>query len=86
MFVSYRKYKKLLDHSNHMTECFFEEERKRKQQAEQFDAALGKAIFEKNEYKKMYYDEFQKRIELLDLIKQDKESQKQIENFIKSQR
>lgn len=47
MFVSYRKYKKLLDHSKHMTECFFEEERKRKQQAEQFDAALGKAIFEK---------------------------------------
>jgi glycyl-tRNA synthetase beta subunit len=83
MLISYRKYKKLLDHSNHMTECFFAEERKRKQQAEQFDAALGKAIFEKNEYKKMYYDEFQKRIELLNTIRQGEEKAKLVEEYLK---
>ena len=84
MFVSYRKYKKLLDHSNHMTECFFEEERKRKQQSEQLGEALGKAISEKNEYKKMYYDEFQKRVELLDAIRRSEESAKLIEQHINS--
>ena len=67
MFVSYRKYKKLLDHSNHMTECFFEEERKRKQQAEQFDAALGNAIFEKMNIKKCIMMNFKRELSCLTL-------------------
>jgi hypothetical protein len=85
MFVSYIKYKKLLDHSNRMTEEMFKEARLRERQAKEFALEYDKVVKEMQEYKKMYYDEFQKRIELLDLIKQDGESQKQIENYIKSQ-
>lgn len=73
MFVSYIKYKKLLDHSNRMTEEMFKEAHLRENQAKEFAIEYDKIVKEMQEYKKMYYDEFQKRIELLDLIKQDEE-------------
>ena len=85
MFVSYMKYKKLLDHSNRITEEMLREKNLRENQAKEFALEYDKIIKETQKYKKMYYDEFQKRIELLDLIKRDEESQRRIENYIKSQ-
>lgn len=69
MFVSYKKYKRLKDSYDYMSED------RKKQLTEMSDLLknmcdnYGKAMEEADKYKKLYADELQKRLELAKLIK-----------------
>lgn len=69
MFVSYKKYKRLKDSYDYLSED------RKKQLTEMSDIVknmcdnYGKAMKEADKYKKLYADELQKRLELAKLIK-----------------
>jgi hypothetical protein len=69
MFVSYKKYKRLKDSYDYLSEDRKKQLTEMGELVENMCDNYGKAMREADKYKKLYADELQKRLELAKLIK-----------------
>lgn len=69
MFVSKAKYLRLNRLYNEMTVKWFEEKNEVQRAKQQLKTRTKNLEEERDKYKKMYYDEVQKRFELIEILK-----------------